>query len=265
MPPDSDMRAAVKGFSTQLRARVLQAWMTKPTTDDEYAYCRTRGRSTPCLRCLSMHSVCIAYNIGCSNCSLGEVVCSRFLDEKYHRIQRFIAMDITSIPALVQACLDLQRQTLAPVAMEERFEFLEYTNSLHRHSYSPTEMSLPVSLTSFQESFPSHLLPDVDALAEIAPDINKTVHSLYQQNEDLRRENEQLRERFCLEVEPKVNEAERYGLCLVGLPLVASLCMPDSKLSRHYLASGDDFEEKLSKQWVHTTSLPPRLSRKKFA
>ncbi|PBK75197.1 hypothetical protein ARMSODRAFT_951290 [Armillaria solidipes] len=156
-----------------------------------------------------MESVCIAYNIGCSNCSLCEAVCSRFLDEKYHRIQRFIAMDITSIPALVQACLDLQRQTLAPVAMGERFEFSEYTNSLHRHSYSPTETSLPVSLTSFQESFPSHLLPDVDALAEIAPDINKTVHSLYQQNEDLRRENEQLRERFCLEVEPKESQSTK--------------------------------------------------------
>ncbi len=89
MPSDSDMRAAVKGFSTQLRARFLQAWMTKPTTDDEYAYCRTRCRSvrslsrprtastdnikTPCSQCLSMESVCVAYNIGCSNCSVSEV------------------------------------------------------------------------------------------------------------------------------------------------------------------------------------------------
>ncbi|PBK97298.1 hypothetical protein ARMGADRAFT_632758 [Armillaria gallica] len=102
MPPDSDMRAAVKGFSTQLRARILQAWMTKPTTDDEYAYCRTRGRSvrslsrprtastdnikTPCSQCLSTESVYVAYNIGCSNCSVSKVVCSRFLDEKHHRI-----------------------------------------------------------------------------------------------------------------------------------------------------------------------------------
>ncbi len=45
MPSDSNMRVAVKGFSTQLRARILQTWMTKPTTDDENAYCRTRGRS----------------------------------------------------------------------------------------------------------------------------------------------------------------------------------------------------------------------------
>ncbi|KAK0243878.1 hypothetical protein EDD85DRAFT_805877 [Armillaria nabsnona] len=200
---NSDIRAAVKGFSTQLRARILQTWTTKPTTDDEYAYCRTRGRSMPCSRCLSMESVCIAYNIGCSNCSVGEVVCSRFLDEKCHRIQRFIAMDIASIPALVQACLDLQRQTLVPVAIRERFEFSESTNNLHGHSYSPAETSSPVSLPSFQESFPSHLLPGAGALAEITSDINRTVHLLYQQNEDLRRENEQLRERFCLKVEPK--------------------------------------------------------------
>ncbi len=40
-----------------------------------------------------------------------------------------------------------------------------------------------------------------------------------------------------------VNEAEWYGLCLVWLPLVASLRIPDFKLSRHYLDSGDDFEE----------------------
>ncbi len=117
-----------------------------------------------------MQSVCVAYNIGCSNCSVREVTCSRFLDEKYHRIQRFIAMDITSIPALVQGCLDLQRQTLSPVAMKERIEFSvyhillccirdwllpcpalrEYTNNLYGYAYSPAETSIP----GFRESFP---------------------------------------------------------------------------------------------------------------
>ncbi|KAK0187743.1 hypothetical protein F5146DRAFT_725163 [Armillaria mellea] len=126
MPQDSDIRASVKGFSPRLRARIFQVWMTKPTTDEESAYCRTRGRLTPCSRCQSMESVCIACSIGCFNCSASEAVCSRIIDEKYHRIQRFIAMDVASIPALVQVCLDLHRQTLTPVAMKEQIEFKVY-------------------------------------------------------------------------------------------------------------------------------------------
>ncbi|PBK75203.1 hypothetical protein ARMSODRAFT_510770 [Armillaria solidipes] len=246
MPQDSDIRAAVKGFSSQLRARILQAWMTKPTTDDEYAYCRTRGRSTPCSRCLSMESVCVAYNISCSNCSVGEVACSRFLDEKYHRIQRFITMDIASIPALVQACLDLQHQTLTPVAMKERFESSEYTNNLYGYGYSRAETSIP----GFHESFLSHLLPGEDALTEIGSDINRTVYLLHQENEDLRRENDQLRERFRLEVEPKESESKNTnGMVSVSL----------TSCSRHSYAEP-------CKQWVNTTScLPPRLARKKFS
>ncbi|KAK0243877.1 hypothetical protein EDD85DRAFT_784407 [Armillaria nabsnona] len=119
MPQDSDIHTAVRGFSSQLRARVLQARMTKPTTDDAYASCRTRGRS----------SVCVAYNISCSNCS-----------------------------------------TLSPVAMKERIEFSEYTNSFTDTYIHPPKRAYPAS-----------------------------------ENEDLRRENERLRERFCLEVEPKVH------------------------------------------------------------
>ncbi|PBK97297.1 hypothetical protein ARMGADRAFT_1009343 [Armillaria gallica] len=154
-------------------------------------------------------------------------------------------MDIASIPDLVQACLDLQRQTLTPVAMKERIEFSEYTNHLYGYAYAPAETSIP----GFNESFPSHL-PGEDALTEIGSDINRTASSLYQENEDLRRENERLRERFRLEVEPKESQSKnKNGTVFVSL----------TPYSRHSFAE-------LCKQWVHTTScLPPRLARKKFA
>ncbi len=74
----------------------------------------------------------------------------------------------------------------------------EYTNHLYGYAYAPAETSIP----GFNESFPSHL-PGEDALTEIGSDINRTASSLYQENEDLGRENERLRERFRLEVEPK--------------------------------------------------------------
>ncbi|KAK0462084.1 uncharacterized protein EV420DRAFT_147268 [Desarmillaria tabescens] len=229
MPQDSDMRAAVKGFSTQLRTRILQAWVMKPTPNDEYAYCQTRGRLTPCSRCLSMDSVCVAYNIGCSNCSFNQVICSRFLDEKYHRIQRFIAMDVASIPALVQACLDLQRQSLVPVTMRKTFQFSEYPNALPRHSFSRAETCLPVSQPSFKETFPSHLFPGVDgARTGMETDVNRVIHSLRQHNEYLHRENERLHERFRLEVERK------------GLKPVQP---NDFKLSHRSSDGGDEFDE----------------------
>ncbi|KAG7445641.1 uncharacterized protein BT62DRAFT_169929 [Guyanagaster necrorhizus] len=200
MSQDSDMRAVVKGFSAQLRLRILRAWTTNPTPDDEYAYCRTKGRWTPCSRCVSMESVCVAYNIGCSNCNFSKVVCSRFRDEKYHRIQQFIAMDSTSMPAVVQACLDLHRQDLVPAVVREGLGLSE--NTLHGHNNSPAETSLSVSLPSFQESFPSHLFPSIDPHAEIETGSTaRMVQALRQRNEYLHRENERLKKRLRLEVE----------------------------------------------------------------
>lgn len=229
------MRASVKGFSPQLRARILQVWMTKPTTDEESAYCRTRGRLTPCSRCRSMESVWIACSIGCFNCSASEAVCSRIIDEKYHRIQRFIAMDIASIPALVQACLDLHRQTLTPVAMKEQIEFKKYTNN------SPAETNIP----AFHDSFPSHL-PGEDAPTEIGSGINRTVYLLYQENEDLRRENERLRERLQLEIGPKESQSTNTN----GMISVSQTSC--SRLSYGELC-------------MRTTCLPPHLARKKIS
>ncbi|KAK0504334.1 hypothetical protein EDD18DRAFT_496309 [Armillaria luteobubalina] len=230
MSQDSDIRASVKGFSSQLRARILQVWTTKPTTGDEYAYCQTRGRSTPCSRCLSMGGVCIAYNIGCFNCSVNKVACSRFDDEKYYRIQQFIAVDIESIPSVVQACLDLQHRTLTPVSMKGRIEVSEYTNNLCGYGYPLAETS--ISLTS----------PGEDALTEIGCDINRTFYSLYQENKDLRRENERLRGGFHLGA--KTNESQSVNtdgtvsvLTRCQMPSYAELC-------------------------TRTSCLPPRLARK---